>query len=232
MGWYRLRLGPQEVRLRADASPHVGFRLLRLRLRNLECGSHTGVPCSLGRLSWLLREFTERWIVRIHRILRSDGFEYISSELSFSREKFGYLFRFLANRFRLEHRRPTLARTLECIVDDYCAVVLKNSLSIEAPDDRHVLAAGVHADTHLITTYNRKDYSTNVLSRYGIESLHPDKFCHRYLRRATGPVCSVLKRQRESSRRPTFTEIELLATFENHGLIQCVHGLKAFLDLL
>ncbi|MFZ4083795.1 MAG: hypothetical protein ACOYKN_21400, partial [Pirellula sp.] len=47
-----------------------------------------------------------------------------------------------------------------------------------------------------------------------------------------GSVCSVFKRQRESLRRPLYTAVELLEIFEGHGLIQSVHGLKPFLDLL
>lgn len=37
---------------------------------------------------------------------------------------------------------------------------------------------------------------------------------------------------RWTERRPPYTAVELLEVFEGHGLIQSVHGLKPFLDLL
>jgi len=100
------------------------------------------------------------------------------------------------------------------------------------PDDRHVLAAAIHADAHAIITYNLKDFPALALSRYGIDSLHPDEFLSSLIATVPGSVCSVIKRQRESLRRPPCTAVELLEIFAGHGLIPSVHGLKPFLDLL
>lgn len=107
-----------------------------------------------------------------------------------------------------------------------------DTVDLPDPDDRHVLAAAIHADARAIITYNLKDFPDEALSRYGIESLHPDEFLSSLVATVPVFVCSVIKRHRESLRRPPYTAVELLEVFEGHGLIQSVHRLKPFLDLL
>jgi len=118
----------------------------------------------------------------------------------------------------------------DCLVTGYEGLI--DTVDLPDPDDRHVLAAAIHADAHAIITYNLKDFPGQALSRYGIESLHPDEFLSSLIATVPGSVCSVIKRQRESLRRPPYTAVELLEIFAGHGLIQSVHGLKPFLDLL
>ena len=118
----------------------------------------------------------------------------------------------------------------DCLVTGYEGLI--DTVDLPDPDDLHVLAAAIHADARAIITYNLKDFPAEALSRYGIESLHPDEFLSSLVATVPGSVCSVFKRQRESLRRPPYTAVELLEVFEGHGLIQSVHGLKPFLDLL
>jgi predicted nucleic acid-binding protein len=127
-------------------------------------------------------------------------------------------------------RRLMNAAVRDCIVTGYERLI--NSIDLPDPDDRHVLAAAIHADANAIITYNLKDFPAELLSSYGIEPLHPDDFLSSLVSTVPGSVCSVIKRQRESLRRPPYTSVELLDAFEGHGLIHTVHGLKPFLDLL
>lgn len=41
------------------------------------------------------------------------------------------------------------------------------------PDDRHVLAAAIHAKVETIVSFNVKDYTTQSLSPWGINAAHP-----------------------------------------------------------
>ena len=118
----------------------------------------------------------------------------------------------------------------DCLVTGYEGLI--DTVNLPDPDDHHVLAAAIHADARAIITYNLKDFPDEALSRYGIESLHPDEFLSSLVATVPVSVCSVIKRQRESLRRPPYMAVELLEVFEGHGLIQSVHRLKPFLDLL
>lgn len=84
----------------------------------------------------------------------------------------------------------------DCLVTGYEGLI--DTVDLPDPDDRHVLAAAIHADAHAIITYNLKDFPGQALSRYGIESLHPDEFLSSLIATVPGSVCSVIKRQRES----------------------------------
>ena len=44
------------------------------------------------------------------------------------------------------------------------------------PDDRHVLAAAIHARCDYLVTQNLRDFPAPVCGQYGIEAIHPDEF--------------------------------------------------------
>jgi hypothetical protein len=50
------------------------------------------------------------------------------------------------------------------------------TVSLPDPDDRHVLAAAIHARADQIVTVNLKDFPTAALSSQGIVAAHPDPF--------------------------------------------------------
>jgi hypothetical protein len=50
------------------------------------------------------------------------------------------------------------------------------TLHLPDPDDRHVLAAAIHASASVIVTYNLSDFPAAVLGRHGIKAAHPDLF--------------------------------------------------------
>jgi len=53
---------------------------------------------------------------------------------------------------------------------------LISSLSLPDPDDRHVLAAAIHAGADAIITFNLKDFPAAAAKQYNLEILHPDDF--------------------------------------------------------
>lgn len=118
----------------------------------------------------------------------------------------------------------------DCLVTGYEELIA--SLSLPDLDDRHVLAAAIHAGADVIVTCNLKDFPAEALVRFRIEALHPDDFLVSLLDEAPGVVCAAVKRQRESLRNPPKTAEELLATLENNGLTQAAARLRRFIDLL
>ena len=95
---------------------------------------------------------------------------------------------------------------------------LIQNLGLPDLDDRHVLAAAIHAQATLIVTMNLKHFPVAALQPYGIEPIHPDAFVLRLLEIAPSLVFSTLKKQRLNLTRPTMTREEMLEVFERQGL--------------
>ena len=53
---------------------------------------------------------------------------------------------------------------------------LIDQLELPDPDDRHVLAAAIHAEAQVIVTRNLRDFPAHALGPKGIEAQHPDAF--------------------------------------------------------
>ena len=106
------------------------------------------------------------------------------------------------------------------------------TLILPDPDDRHVLAAAIHAGANTIVTFNLRDFPNDMLSSFGIQAIHPDEFVFRILTASPAEVCGAVKRQRKSLKNPPKTVEELLATYEAQGLPQTVAALRPLQDLL
>lgn len=122
------------------------------------------------------------------------------------------------------------AAVRDCLVAGYEERI--ESLALPDPDDRHVLAAAIHASAGVIVTFNLKDFPAGVLAAFNVEAAHPDDFLCGLFDAAPGPVCAAVKRQREGLRNPPKTVEELLATLEGQGLVQTVVRLQPFVELL
>jgi len=118
----------------------------------------------------------------------------------------------------------------DCLVTGYEELI--STLSLPDLDDRHVLAAAIHAGADVIVTCNLADFPAETLAGFNIEAQHPDDVLAYLLDQAPGVLCACLKRQRESLRNPPKTAGELLATLETHGLTQAVTRLRQFADLI
>jgi predicted nucleic acid-binding protein len=56
---------------------------------------------------------------------------------------------------------------------------LIDQLDLPDPDDRHVLAAAIHAEARVIVTRNLRDFPASRLTPWGVEARHPDDFLTR-----------------------------------------------------
>lgn len=118
----------------------------------------------------------------------------------------------------------------DCLIVGYEVHI--ESLNLPDPNDRHVLAAAIHAEAEVIVTFNLKDFPPAILSRFDIQAIHPDEFLSALFDAAPGPICAAVKRQREGLRNPPKSAAELLATLELQGLTQAVARLRDFIELL
>lgn len=131
---------------------------------------------------------------------------------------------------KLSVRELMNAAVPSCLVTGYEHLI--ETLSLPDPDDRHVLAAAIHARAEIIVTFNLRDFPDDALKPFSTQAQHPDDFVAALFDVAPGVVCSVVKAQRESLRNPPKTAEELLVTLESQGLVQSVARLRAFLAVL
>jgi predicted nucleic acid-binding protein len=69
------------------------------------------------------------------------------------------------------------ANVRDCLVEGYEPLIA--GIALPDADDRHVLAAAIHARADVIVTFNLKDFPAATLKPYGLEAQHPDEFiCH------------------------------------------------------
>lgn len=102
--------------------------------------------------------------------------------------------------------------------------------ALELPDanDRHVLAAAIHAKCDAIITYNLKDFPTAVLGTFDIELLHPDDFLHFQYDLGEADVITSVQRIRARLKNPQIAASHYLDRLESQGLPKTVAALRKF----
>ena len=139
---------------------------------------------------------------------------------------------------RKQYERSVLERTRDLM--DACVCDAKvtgyedliSGIELPDPNDRHVLAAAIKAGADAIITTNLKDFPDTVLSKYGIESIHPDDFIYYQIDLAPAIACEAIKRQRQSLKNPPKTVNEFLVILQKQQLPQTVSVLKNYAELL
>ena len=106
------------------------------------------------------------------------------------------------------------------------------TLTLPDPNDRHVLAAAIHAGAECIVTFNLSDFPNSMLQPYGIEAVSPDKFIWRLIQQMPRTVLQVVKKHRSSLKNPPKTVDEYLATLKKQGLRKTVAFLREHKDYI
>lgn len=118
----------------------------------------------------------------------------------------------------------------DCLIDGYQSLI--ESIVLPDPDDRHVLAAAIVGHADAIVTFNKKDFPDSVLSKYGIEVLHPDDFIMLQYDLDSIGVLEAAKAMRLRLKNPPKTVQEFLDTLEQQGLPQICQELKKAENLI
>lgn len=128
-------------------------------------------------------------------------------------------------RDQLERTRELMnAHVRDCLVEDYESLI--DTLELPDADDRHVLAAAIHAKADAVVTFNLKDFPAETLAPFGIEAIHPDAFIVTLIDENAAPVISAIENQQSSLKNPPRSMTELLETLENNGLKETVSRLR------
>jgi len=133
---------------------------------------------------------------------------------------------------RPDLRREQLGRTQklmnahvrDCLVEDYESLI--DTLELPDANDRHVLAAAIHAKADAIITFNLKDFPNETLAPFGIKAIHPDAFIVMLFDENAALVISAIENQQKSLKNPPHSMTELLETLENNGLNETVSRLR------
>lgn len=107
---------------------------------------------------------------------------------------------------------------------------LIESLHLPDQNDRHVLAAAIHAGASLIVTNNLRDFPNAALEPYGVKAISPDDFIMRLIGENAKAVLEMVRRQRERLKNPPKTVDEHLATLEKQRLPKTVAFLREHRD--
>lgn len=126
----------------------------------------------------------------------------------------------------LEHgvtaeRAERLVRTMseafeEAEVDEAEIARLEPAMTND-PDDRHVLATAVAADSELIVTFNLADFPSDACEPVGVEARHPDDFLLDLLDLAPDGVRAALEQQ-AADLNPPWSLDQLLRALDAAGV--------------
>ena len=101
----------------------------------------------------------------------------------------------------------------DALVDGFQALIA--GLTLPDPNDRHVLAAGVHVGAVVIVTYNLSDFPVSELAKFGIEAWHPDEFVEFLLNGEIDAALDAIREHRARLRRPPKTQTEYIDMLMN-----------------
>jgi hypothetical protein len=91
-------------------------------------------------------------------------------------------------------------------------------------DDRHVLAAALHAGAQGIVTFNVDDFPRATLHAYQVEALHPDRFVLGLIDMDERRVRRVLDEQVAAPRRSE--PVDIITRLARIGLLQTAAALR------
>lgn len=117
------------------------------------------------------------------------------------------------------------SRIRGCLVTGYESLI--ETITLPDPDDRHVLAAAIHAGADVIVTFNLKDFPAAVLQPFGIAVQHPDYFLLALLEQEAELFCQVIELQRRALKNPVKSPAEHLETLRRQGLVKTAAALEA-----
>ena len=106
------------------------------------------------------------------------------------------------------------------------------TLTLPDPNDRHVLAAALHAKVEWILTFNLHDFPDAVLQPLEVRAEHPDRFLKNQLSELPELFVMAVQRHRGQLLNPPKSVEEYLQTLSAQGLVQTVEQLCHFASQL
>lgn len=136
----------------------------------------------------------------------------------------------LSRRSDLTEQQLQRTRELMCAAVPDCLTTgfegLIDGLDLPDPDDRHVLAAAIRANSGVIVTENVADFPQTTLEPYNIEAQTPDIFVLHLIDLAPSTVRAVVEAQATALKDPPMTAGEVLDHLALSGLPRSVAALR------
>jgi predicted nucleic acid-binding protein len=92
------------------------------------------------------------------------------------------------------------------------------TLKLPDPDDRHILAAAIHARAELIVTVNLKDFPAAALTTHSIVAVHPDAFVDDLFDLDESEAISAIGKMRSRLRAPSLSPGEFIDSIAQVGM--------------
>jgi len=102
------------------------------------------------------------------------------------------------------------------------------AITLPDPDDRHVVAAAIHARADAIVTFNLKDFPAAELARFHLEVIHPDDFIDYQLDLDEAKVVVAAQKCRARLRNPPKSGKDYLDTLVANQLPKSILRLRAY----
>ncbi len=90
-------------------------------------------------------------------------------------------------------------------------------LQLPDPDDRHVLAAAIHAQAEVIVTDNLKDFPPAVLAPHGLCAQSPSEFLTELATQFPEQMLTIVREQADRLQHPAITFDQLLRVIEQYA---------------
>ena len=119
---------------------------------------------------------------------------------------------------------------LDSIVDGHEELI--PCLILPDENDRHVLAAAIHAGADAIVTFNLKDFPAQVCDQYNLEVLHPDEFIRHQFDFDNAAVILAAKACRGRLKNPLKSAEAYLETLAQQRLPVTVSALIPYISII
>ncbi len=114
-------------------------------------------------------------------------------------------------RQQMERTRALMdSAVMDCLVSGYEYLIPVAHLP--DADDRHILAAAIHAKADAVVTYNLRDFPSDILAKHDQEAIHPDDFINFQIDLNESAVVMAAQRCRARLKSPPRTAAEYLDT--------------------
>jgi predicted nucleic acid-binding protein len=132
----------------------------------------------------------------------------------------------LSNRPELELKSLNAAKRAMNIafpdanVKDFQLLIEK--IQLPDADDRHILAAAIHAKAHFIVTANMKHFPQKYLNNFSIQAIHPDDFVTQIFHQNRAVTIQGFNNQVAHLKHPPMTKENVLNSLDKCGLKKIV----------
>ena len=118
----------------------------------------------------------------------------------------------------------------DSLVDGYQYLV--PAVTLPDCNDRHVIAAAIHAKADAIVTVNLRDFPPDALTIYNLEAIHPDDFLVNQFDLDEAAVVTAAQSIRKRLTRPPLDAATYLEKLKGIGLTKTVDVLRPYEQVL